>query len=95
MLPSPTVYILATDSVSQIPPGVVFPYIFAITLRRKSLSGNWKTNVGQSILEEVPVQEKYKGWIDQVGGAQDLFTKLFWILREPTGVFFWSGRLQC
>lgn len=35
-------------------------------LMRKSLSGNWKTNVGQSILEEVPVQEKYKGWIDQV-----------------------------
>ena len=24
--------------------------------RRKSLTGNWKTNVGQSILEEVPVQ---------------------------------------
>jgi len=35
-------------------------------LMRKSLSGNWKTNVGQSILEEVPVQEKYKLWIDQV-----------------------------
>jgi len=35
-------------------------------LMRKSLTGNWKTNVGQSILEEVPVQEKHKGWIDQV-----------------------------
>merc|ERR1712223_105986 len=35
-------------------------------LMRKSLSGNWKTNVGQSILEEVPVQDKYKLWIDQV-----------------------------
>ena len=34
--------------------------------RRKSLSGNWKTNVGQSILEEVPVQDKYRIWIDQV-----------------------------
>jgi len=35
-------------------------------LMRKSLTGNWKTNVGQSILEEVPVQEKHKAWIDQV-----------------------------
>jgi len=38
--------------------------------RRKSLSGNWKTNLDQSVLEEVPVQEKYKRWIDQVS---DLF----------------------
>jgi len=35
-------------------------------LMRKSLTGNWKTNVGQSILEEVPVQDKHKEWIDQV-----------------------------
>lgn len=44
-------------------------------LMRKSLSGNWKTNVGQSILEEVQVQEKYKLWIDQVSemfGGLDL-----------------------
>jgi len=34
--------------------------------RRKSLSGNWKTNLEQSVLEEVPVQDKYKKWIDQV-----------------------------
>ena len=34
--------------------------------RRKSLGGNWKTNVGQSILEEVEVQERYKLWVDQV-----------------------------
>ena len=39
--------------------------------RRKSLSGNWKTNVGQSILEEVAVQDKYRNWIDQVGGKKD------------------------
>jgi len=38
--------------------------------RRKSLSGNWKTNLEQSVLEEVPVQEKYKKWIDKVS---DLF----------------------
>ena len=30
------------------------------------MTGNWKTNVGQSILEEVPVQERHKNWIDAV-----------------------------
>jgi len=43
-------------------------------LMRKSLSGQWKTNMGQSILEEVPVTDKYKVWIDAVsemfGGLQ-------------------------
>ena len=38
--------------------------------RRKSLSGNWKTSVGQSILEEVPVQDKYRLWIDQVNSGK-------------------------
>ena len=33
--------------------------------RRKSLSGNWKTNIGEVQIEEVPVQEKYKKWIDE------------------------------
>ena len=30
------------------------------------MTGNWKTNVGQSILEEVAVQERHKNWIDAV-----------------------------
>ena len=34
--------------------------------RRKSLTGNWKTNVGQAILEEVPVQARHRAWIDLV-----------------------------
>ncbi|XP_040570480.1 synapsin isoform X1 [Lepeophtheirus salmonis] len=33
---------------------------------RKSLGGNWKTNVGQSILEETPILDKHKTWIDAV-----------------------------
>ena len=38
----------------------------SIFSRRKSLTGNWKTNVGQSILEEVDIQERHKVWIDAV-----------------------------
>jgi len=35
-------------------------------LMRKSLTGNWKTNVGQSILEEIPIQDHHKSWINLV-----------------------------
>jgi len=34
-------------------------------LMRKSLSGNWKTNVGDVEIKEVTVQDKYKKWIDE------------------------------
>lgn len=34
--------------------------------RRKSLGGNWKTDTGLSVLEEVEVQDRYKRWIDAV-----------------------------
>jgi len=35
-------------------------------LMRKSLSEGWKTNVGESEIQEVAVQDKYKVWIDEV-----------------------------
>jgi len=43
-------------------------------LMRKSLSEGWKSNVGDAEIEEVPVQDKHKVWIDEVaalfGGLQ-------------------------
>ena len=41
--------------------------------RRKSLSGNWKTNIGQSLLEEIPVSGHHKLWIDEVRVLHKVF----------------------
>ena len=30
------------------------------------MSGNWKANVGSALLEQVPVSEKLKKWIDDI-----------------------------
>ncbi|XP_045034220.1 synapsin [Daphnia magna] len=42
---------------------------------RKSISGNWKTNLGSAMLEQTPMTEKYRGWIEAVAaqfGGLDL-----------------------
>lgn len=30
------------------------------------MTGNWKANQGSAMLEQLPVTEKYKNWIDEV-----------------------------
>lgn len=45
------------------------------TFRRKSISGNWKTNLGSAMLEQTPMTDKYRGWIEAVSaqfGGLDL-----------------------
>ncbi|KAG5450037.1 Synapsin [Clonorchis sinensis] len=56
---------------------------------RKSISGHWKSNTGSSILEKVPMNERFKQWVDEVArmfGGLDICSVE--ALQSKTGEYF-------
>jgi hypothetical protein len=47
------------------------------TRRRKSMVGNWKSNMGSAVLEQCPITDKHRKWLDEVSfmfGGLDVLT---------------------
>ncbi|CAF1117716.1 unnamed protein product [Adineta steineri] len=40
--------------------------LIIILPRRKSLSDNWKANIGSVVIEQIELTERYRLWIDEV-----------------------------
>ncbi|KAF6773937.1 hypothetical protein AHF37_06485 [Paragonimus kellicotti] len=69
---------------------VNWPNAYAATERyRKSISGHWKANAGSSVLEKVPMNERFKQWVDEVSrmfGGLDICSVE--ALQSKTGEYF-------
>jgi hypothetical protein len=64
---------------------------------RKSINSNWKTNHGSAMLEQIPVSEKYKFWIDEASklfGGLDLCA-LQIIVESETGKEYIIDMVDC
>jgi hypothetical protein len=51
--------------------------VMGSAFKRMSVSGNWKTNVGSSQIEEIPMTPAYKRWADEAAtmlGGLDILT---------------------
>lgn len=48
------------------------------------MTGNWKTNQGSAMLEQLPLTEKYKSWIDEVS---ERFIEEEIIINAVYGIF--------
>ena len=62
--------------------------------RRTTVSGNWKTQTGSAVLENIPVEDRYKCWLeacstmfgaDDASGKMDILT-IDVLVEEKTGV---------
>jgi hypothetical protein len=74
-------------------PNIHLNVLISLFCRRKSMTGNWKTNQGSAMLEQLPITEKYKSWIDEV--SERFIWKFYLLFSKDTiyGSNFFSNNI--